>query len=260
MRPLLSVRGLTCGYDHFFLSGIDLDVAGGDFLAVLGPNGSGKTTFLKALLGIIPLRAGSVQVCGRDLDSLSRRERARFIASVPQRPAIPEACTVQDLVLLGRYAHLGLFGLYTKKDRDVVDRVLCATGTESFRNRRLDSLSGGEVQRVLLAMALAQESEILVLDELGAGLDTRSSVTLFSLVRKFCAEGRAALCVMHDYNMAKVFATRLLGIANGKKIFDDASDLAFTEENLSALYSLPMRICEIKGTDKTLACPRCLLA
>ncbi len=260
MKSLLSVRGLECGYSRFLLSGFDLDVDTGDFIVVLGPNGSGKTTFLKALSGTIPLRAGSILIHGRDVSSLTRRERARFFASVPQRAAVPAGITVWDLVLLGRYAHLGPLGLYTKKDREVAMRVLCETGTESFRECPVDSLSGGEVQRVLLAIALAQESEILLLDELGAGLDTRAAVTLFSLVKKLCAQGRAALCVMHDYNISRVFATRLLGIANGRKYFDDTTEKAFTEENLSALYAMSMRVSSIPGTKIPLAYPSCLLS
>lgn len=241
--PMLEARALYAGYrERPVLQDISFTARRGECVALLGPNGSGKTTLLRCLSGVLRVGAGNIFLQGRPLAALKPRQRARLAAVVPQGGRFPQELTARQMVLLGRYPHLSWLGSYGRRDHQAVDAALAACEAESLAPRRLAELSGGELQRVLLARALAQESPLLLLDELAAGLDMARMVGLFDLLERRRAAGACVLMAVHDCNLAAVYATRLLGLKAGKLVFDGPVDAVFTEEKLSALYDIPVDV------------------
>ena len=217
--PLLSVRGLAWHPGgRPILGPLDLDVLRGECLAVVGPNGAGKTTLLRCLTGLLRPTAGELRYEGRSFGTLSRRQLARRIAYVPQiRPArVP--LSVEEVVLLGRYPHLSALQLAPRReDFAAVDAALALVGIEDLRRRPVDELSGGERQAAFIAAALAQESELLVLDEPTIHLDARHQRELAELLLRLDAEaGRTVVLATHDLNLASLLGDRLLALSSGE--------------------------------------------
>ena len=239
--PVLRIAGVRAGYGgQSVLHEAGFTLHAGECAALLGPNGSGKTTLLRALSGVLMPQAGTIEIQGRPLAALKPRERARMVAVVPQRGQLPQGLTARQMVLLGRFAHLSWLGAYGREDYAAADRALEETGAAPLAHRRLTELSGGELQRVLLARALAQESPLLLLDELAAGLDWARMVDLFNLLERRRAAGACVLMAVHDCNLAALYATRLMGLRDGNLVFDGPVAKVFTEENLGALYNIPI--------------------
>ncbi|MDD6181760.1 MAG: ABC transporter ATP-binding protein [Desulfovibrionaceae bacterium] len=239
----LRCTGVHAGYaGREVLHGVRLRVAAGEHVAVLGANGSGKTTLLRVLDGGLSPDAGLVELEGRPLRQYSSRERARRIAVVPQTLASMPGLRVRELVLLGRYPHLPWWGGYTAEDAAAAEAAMRMTAVLPLKDRPVDELSGGEVRRVLLARALAQGGRVLLLDELAAGLDLSAMVMLFDLLERRRQEGLALVSVIHDVNLAALYATRLVGLKDGNVLFDGPVGAVFTEENLGELYGARMRV------------------
>ncbi|HWN45346.1 MAG TPA: ABC transporter ATP-binding protein [Thermoanaerobaculia bacterium] len=223
MTPILAIRGLTWQPDRRPVLGpVDLDVLRGECLAVVGPNGAGKTSLLRCLTGLLRPTAGELRYEGRSFATLSRRELARRIAYVPQiRPAsVP--LSVEEIVLLGRYPHLSPFQLAPRKeDFAAVDAALALVGIDDLRRRPVDELSGGERQAAFIAAALAQESELLVLDEPTIHLDARHQRDLAELLLRLLrveteAGRRTVVLASHDLNLASLLGDRLLALSAGQ--------------------------------------------
>ena len=241
--PILRVAGVSAGYgEKAVLRHMEFTLRAGECVALLGPNGSGKTTLLRAISGVLAPQDGSIEFFGRPLTALKPRERARMVAVVPQRGQLPQGLTARQMVLLGRFAHLGWLGAYSREDYAAADSALDETGAAPLAHRRLTELSGGELQRVLLARALAQQSPLLLLDELAAGLDWARMVELFDLLERRRAAGACVLMAVHDCNLAALYATRLMGLKGGNLVFDGPVAKVFTEENLGALYNIPISV------------------
>ena len=272
---MLIVEDLSAGYTTKpVLQHVSFSARSGEFIALLGQNGSGKSTLLRSVGSVLRPMQGRVLFQGQDLRRLKTRERARLVACVPQKAHLPGDLTVLQCVLLGRYARLGLFGRYSPYDHELAEKVLAWTGTLSYKNRVLGELSGGQLQKVLLAMALAQEPQLLLLDEVTQGIDLAGVLPILELLQGLCAQGMLVLCALHDANLAAVFATRLLALKNGEKILDAPTTQGFTPDNLSKIYDLPMSTWTLADTacivafpesfahhaahpDKAAQCPRC---
>lgn len=224
------------------LHSIDFSAKAKEFIVILGPNGSGKSTLLHALSGVVPTVQGNIWLCDTALHTLSAQKRARHVAVVPQRLDILPRMTVHDMVLLGRYPHLSWFGMYNSHDHAAVHTALQETNAAALASRYIQELSGGELQRVLLARAFAQESPILLLDELNAGLDMARMVELFDVLDSKRQAGFCVVAVMHDINMAALYATRLIGLKHGQICFDGAVHKVFTQKNLCELYNTKIHI------------------
>ncbi|MCD6361333.1 MAG: ABC transporter ATP-binding protein, partial [Armatimonadetes bacterium] len=211
-RPVLEARGVTCGYDgRRVLDGLDLSLHRGEFAVLIGPNGSGKTTLLRALAGVLNLEEGQVLVEGRPLERMPRREVARLLAVVPQMTSPPFEFTVREIVRMGRTPHLGRLQAERACDREAVAEALALTETEHLAERPVTELSGGELQRVTIARALAQQAPIMLLDEPAAILDINHQLQVFNLLARLNTdEGRSILCVSHDLNLASEYAHRLI--------------------------------------------------
>jgi iron complex transport system ATP-binding protein len=198
------------------LHAISGSVADGEWLGVIGPNGAGKTTLLNALARLVSFD-GHVDVCGRPAARLGRRDLARLIAYVPQRPVLPPDMTVSDYVLLGRTAHIGYLRAETTADRQVCAAVLDRLDLAAMAGRRLRAMSGGELQRLVLARALAQEAPVLLLDEPTSALDLGRRMDALELIDAARRDhGLTVLSAIHDLTLAGQFADRLMLLADGR--------------------------------------------
>jgi iron complex transport system ATP-binding protein len=238
----LAGEKLTIGYGERVV-GRDLDVAlsEGEVLALLGPNGGGKTTLLKTLLGLLPVQAGQVRLGGKSLSDFSIRERARVIAYVPQVHAGTFAFTVETVVLMGRTAHGSLFAGPSARDREIAGEVLERFGIATLRDRPYTEISGGERQLVLLARALAQEPRFVVLDEPTASLDFGNQGKVMREIRKLAASGLGVLFTTHDPNHALRAADRAFLLRAGERLADGPVKDVLSRERLEALYRAPVQ-------------------
>ena len=230
-------RDLTIGYpDHTVGRGLDVALSTGEVLALLGPNGGGKTTLLKTLLGLLKPKAGEVRLGDKPLDEYSVRERARVIAYVPQVHIGTFAFTVETVVLMGRTAHGNLFSRPTTHDRAVAHSVLERFGISGLANRPYTMISGGERQLVLLARALAQEPRFIVLDEPTASLDFGNQGKVMNEIQALAKSGHGVLFTTHDPNHALRAADRAYLLRDGVRITDGPAAIVLNREQLKALY------------------------
>src|SRR5262245_21576056 len=234
-------RDLTIGYsDRVVGRGLDVALATGEVLALLGPNGSGKTTLLKTLLGLLTPKAGEVRLDDRPLASYRDRERARLIAYVPQSHSATFAFTVEAIVLMGRTAHGNLFSRPSAEDRAVAAHTLDRFGIAHLRDRPYTMISGGERQLALLARALAQEPQFIVLDEPTASLDFGNQGKVMREIRALAGSGHGVLFTTHDPNHALRAADRAYLLRDGERIAEGPVRDVLTRTQLEALYHAPV--------------------
>jgi len=238
-----SGRERSVSQEAFQLGPISLELAARQFLAIIGPNGSGKSTLLNLLGGLITPSSGRVCFGGSELCSLIPRERARRVAYVRQDTPLAFPIRVAQFVALGRFAFFGGFGFESGKDHEMISWALEATSLERLANRRMDEISGGERQRAILARALAQEPELLLLDEPTASLDLSFQLELLRLVRRMVEDHDiTAVAVMHELNLASEFADILLLMKNGRAACLGQPADVLTRERLTEAYGVPVAV------------------
>lgn len=245
MTTAVDILHLSHAYgERPVLSDIMLSVAPGEFFIIIGPNGSGKTTLLKALAGIIGAGSG-IQVFGRTLNQYSRKRLAQTLSFVPQAMPFEFPFTVLQTVLMGRYPHLGVFGIEGRKDLKVARRAMAFTDVAHLADRKMDQLSGGERQRVFIARALCQEPKLLLLDEPTAALDLANQVRVMDLMEQLKREtGMTVVMVSHDVNLAAMYADRLLLFREGRIIAQGTPRQVMTYEILESVYGCPLLVDE----------------
>src|SRR5207245_608990 len=220
----------------------------GQFHAVIGPNGSGKTTLVRVALGALAPLAGSADIDGRPSSRWPRQALARLVGVVPQREDNLFPQRVRETVLLGRYAHLSLWGRERPEDHAAVMRALTACDAQHLVERWVWTLSGGEYQRVRVARALAQEPRLLVLDEPAVSLDLQHEMGLFELIRGLVdTQGLGVLMITHDLNLAARFADSLLLLEGGRPIASGAPAEVLTEQTVETVFSWPVRQPTVDG-------------
>jgi iron complex transport system ATP-binding protein len=240
---ILEGRGLSIGYpDRLVGTGLDVRLAQGEVLALLGPNGGGKTTLLKTLLGLLVPRAGEVRLSDRVLTEIPIVERARLIGYVPQVHSGTFAFSVETLVLMGRTAHGSLFTAPTPRDREVSRTALERFGIGALAPRAYTEISGGERQLVLLARALAQEPSFIVLDEPTASLDFGNQGQVMREIRALAEAGLGVLFTTHDPNHAMRAATRAYLLRDGACLAEGPVGDVLTRERLESLYRAPVEV------------------
>jgi iron complex transport system ATP-binding protein len=221
------------------LRDVSAEIRRGQVLGILGPNGSGKTTLLRLLSGTRMPTSGQVLLEGRPLHELARRAVAQRIAVVPQETHLAFDYTVMEMVLMGRHPHLGLFQLEGPNDFAIAHDAMRATGTEQLVARQFNTLSGGEKQRVVIASALAQASDILLLDEPTASLDLGYQLEVASLVTRLNRERGVTIAVStHDLNFAASVCSELVMIRDGDVIASGSTADVLTPQNIRALYDV----------------------
>jgi iron complex transport system ATP-binding protein len=226
---------------------IDLEVAGGEWLALIGPNGAGKTTLLRAVAGLVP-HSGSITLDGRDARRMHRTELSRLVAVVPQDPSTPPWMTVAEYVLLGRTPHLGRLAKEGKRDREVAAGALDRLDLLAYRDRLLGTLSGGERQRVVVARALAQEARLVLLDEPTAALDIGHQQQALELLDLLRAEsGLTLVAAMHDLTLAAQYSDRMVLLDAGRIVADGSPREVLTEALIGTHYEAAIEVVEVRG-------------
>jgi iron complex transport system ATP-binding protein len=221
------------------LHGVSLDVGRGGLVGVLGPNGSGKTTLLRLLGGLLTPASGRITIDGRDVAHMTRRELARRIAIVPQETRLSFEYSVIEVVLMGRFPHLGPFELESPDDVTIARDALAATGTLALADRPYQTLSGGEKQRVIIAGALAQATDLMLLDEPTAALDPGYQIEIAALLRRVSADrGVTMVVATHDLNFAAGLCRDLLLLREGRVLASGPTAEALTRESVRALYDV----------------------
>jgi iron complex transport system ATP-binding protein len=239
---MIELRDLTVRFGgHEAVRHASFAAEAGDWVVLIGPNGAGKTSVLRAMCGLLPFE-GEILVDGRDVRSLSRRELARIVAFVPQSPETPHELTVAEYVLLGRTPHIGYFAAEGSADRRAAASALDRLELSPFAERPLGSLSGGELQRVVLARALAQEAPILLLDEPTTALDLGRQQQALELIDSLRTDGLTVVSTMHDLTLAGQYAARLLLLDRGVVVAEGTPEEVLSVANLSAHYDARVRV------------------
>jgi iron complex transport system ATP-binding protein len=242
---ILQAEGLVVRYRGAAtaaLDGVSCAVAAGELVAIGGPNGSGKTSLVRALTALLEPAAGKVRVEGRPLADWGHAELARVLAVVPQREEIAFPLRVDETVMLGRYARLGPLGSPGAADRAAVASALTRCDAEALAGRSTDTLSGGEWQRVRLARALAQEPAVLVLDEPTASLDVRHEMEILELIHQLVRQGLAGLVVTHQLNLAARFADRMVLLDHGRVAAEGTPGEVLRQDILSRVFGWPVAV------------------
>ena len=230
------------------LHDVSLDIEHGGFISILGPNGAGKSTLLKCICGILPGWTGNVQLAGKPLSAYSARARAQLISYVPQSVTHRLPFTVFDFAAMGRYPHLSPFSTLNSEDRQIIEDALEMVGMQEFRARRMDTLSGGERQMVMIAAALAQGGRILVLDEPITFLDYRHQVDIMQTLQRLNrGRGYTIITVNHDLHSSLSFSTSLAALKDGLLIRHDAPSAFRDEAFLETLYQTPFQKLQLDG-------------
>ncbi|HXH21837.1 MAG TPA: ABC transporter ATP-binding protein [Dehalococcoidia bacterium] len=240
----LRADSIDAGYDgRLVLRGLDIDIAEGEIVTLVGPNGSGKSTILRALARVLKPRAGAVLLDGKAISSLSTREVARELALLPQGPTLANDMTVEELVWMGRSPHQGLLGVPTRSDREAVAWAMKETAVIDLRRRGMSTLSGGEKQRVWIAMALAQQPRVLLLDEPTTFLDLSHQIEVLDLVRYLNREhGITVVMVLHDLNQAARYAGRVVVVNDGHVDCEGPPGVVLTSDTLRRVFGVDAEV------------------
>jgi iron complex transport system ATP-binding protein len=241
---MLNIQSIKVGYGEAeILHDVTLEIPAGEVVSLIGPNGAGKTTMMRAISGVIPLQSGSVFVDGKDLSSTPVAKRARLLAVVPQARKLTPEYTAKQAIMMGRTPYLGWLGNPGQVDFDKVDWAIERTGISGLVERRVDELSGGEQQLVLIARALAQDAPVILLDEPTAHLDLRHQATILDLVHQLARERNlAVLMSLHDLNLVSIFSDRIALLHQGMIIADGSPKQVLVQEQLSSVYGVQLDI------------------
>ena len=254
----LSTEALTLGYgDRTIVDDLHLVVPAGRITAIVGANGCGKSTLLRALARIIAPRSGRVVLDGTSLRDLPTKQIARTLGLLPQSPTAPEGIVVADLVGRGRHPHQGMFARHSRRDDEAVAEALAATGTTELADRPVDELSGGQRQRVWIAMALAQETDVLLLDEPTTYLDVAHQIEVLDLLADLNHErGTTIVMVLHDMNLAARYADHVFAMRDGSVVASGAPDEVMTSELIRSVFRLECTVIADPVSGAPLVLPR----
>jgi iron complex transport system ATP-binding protein len=237
VAELLHARDVCVTIDGVeILRGADLDLKAGELVAIVGPNGAGKSTLVRAVSGLHRPSAGTVSWSGRDLAKMRGRELAKVRAFVPQRMPVPAGVTVKEAVTIGRSALLRPLGRMTGADHAGIDEAMERAGVTEFVDRALTTLSGGELQRVQIAIGLAQEAPVLIADEPTSQLDLGAAIDVAGLLRKLVGEGLGVLLVVHDLALAAAAADRVVVVDDGRTEAAGLPTEVLTPERLRRIW------------------------
>lgn len=253
----LTVRDLKLGYGSTpVVKDVSLEIGAGEMVAIVGPNGSGKSTLLRGMARLHRPISGQVLLGEQDINRMPSREVARILAILPQSPEAGLDLTVRELVWRGRYPHQGILQRATKADFEAVEWAMRAADVLRFADRPLGQMSGGERQRAWIALALAQQPKVLLLDEPTSFLDIQHQVEILELVRRLNREGMTVVAVLHDLVLTARFVDRVIAMRDGRVEFDGPPREVFTSAALERVFGTPMMVLEDPVTGLPIPLPK----
>lgn len=246
-EALLEVSDLRAGYGkNEIVHGISFSIGRGEFVCIIGANGCGKTTVLKSMLGLIKPFSGSVRVSGVETATMTEKERAKHFAYIPQAHMPPFPFSVADVIIMGRTPYINRLAVVSPDDRRIAYEAMMQLGIEHFAERTYTKLSGGQQQLVLIARALAQQPDVLVMDEPTASLDFGNQQMVLSRMRQLTRAGTSVLMVTHDPDHALFCADRVVVMREGAVMADGTPEQVMTSESLNAVYNTDVRIVDVE--------------
>ena len=256
MDAVLTGEGISVAYhQNIVIPAMDVQIPGGNMTSIIGPNGCGKSTLLKALSRMTPVREGHVFLDGSQIAKMSTVEVAKKMAILPQGPQAPGGLTVKELVSYGRYPHQRGFGRLKKEDHEAVDWALSITDMEGLAGRDMDALSGGQRQRAWIAMALAQDTPLILLDEPTTYLDMTHQLEVLELLEDLNKKQKKTIAmVLHDLNLAARFSDWMIAMRSGRVLYKGTPEEIMTKKTLADVFSLDASISRHPWTGK----PICL--
>ena len=248
----ISTKNLNISYGNLdIVKDLNLDIPKGKITTIIGSNGCGKSTILKTIARIIQAKSGDIFVNNINIKEQSPKDLAKVMAVLPQSPQAPSGLTVEELIAYGRFPHQKGFGKMKKEDEDIVTWALKSTGIEEFRERPMEALSGGQRQRAWIAMALAQQTEILILDEPTTYLDLAHQLEILKLLEELNRkQGTTIVMVIHELNNAARFADHMIGVKKGQVVCQGTAHEVMTKENLKELFNIDAEIVEDPRNNK----------
>jgi iron complex transport system ATP-binding protein len=245
----MEIANLCCGYGgRLVIEDLSLTISSGEVLCLLGPNGVGKTTLFKSMLGFLPVASGSIFINGQDIKGWKRSKLAKYVGYVPQGHVPSFPFSVLDVVVLGRIAHLGIVSSPSKKDASIAEHNLDRLGIAHLRDRTYTEISGGERQLVMIARALTQESQILVLDEPTSSLDFGNQTTVLAQSLRLAQEGYAVVMTTHAPDHAFLCSSKVVLLLQASKFIVGTPHEVVTEANLREAYGIDVNV--LSGPDK----------
>lgn len=240
----IRTKDLNISYGNLdIVKDLNLEIPKGKITTIIGANGCGKSTILKTLARIIKPKSGSIYINDKELNSQDSKELAKAMAVLPQSPQAPSGLTVEELISYGRFPHQKGFGKLKDEDKDIINWALEKTRISEFRDRPIEALSGGQRQRAWIAMALAQETDILLLDEPTTYLDLAHQLEVLKLLEELNKkEGRTIVMVIHELNNAARFADHMIGVKKGKIVCQGTAHEVMTKENLREIFNIDAEI------------------
>lgn len=240
----VGVKNLSAGYGgKDIVSGISFEINSGEILTMIGPNGGGKTTVIKAVCGVIKRSGGSIEICGKNADTLSRTERSRILSAMLTERVYPELMTCREVISAGRYPYTGTFGVLSGDDERIIEDAVRTVNAEDFADSYFNSVSDGQRQRVLLARAVCQEPKVLILDEPTSYLDIKHKIAFFEILRGLADKGLAVVMSLHELDFAEKISDKVICVQNGTlRCTDNSGNSIFSPENICGLYGIPQEL------------------
>ncbi|CEP96092.1 ABC transporter ATP-binding protein [Paraclostridium sordellii] len=248
----ISTKNLNISYGNLdIVKDLNLEIPKGKITTIIGSNGCGKSTILKTIARIIKPKSGDIYVNDKNIKEQNPRDLAKMMAVLPQSPQAPSGLTVEELIAYGRFPHQKGFGKLKREDKDIVTWALKSTGIEEFRERSIQDLSGGQRQRAWIAMALAQQTDILILDEPTTYLDLAHQLEVLKLLEELNKkQGTTIVMVIHELNNAARFADHMIGVKKGEVVCQGNAYEVMTKENLKELFNIDAEIVNDPRTQK----------
>lgn len=243
-QTMLFFPHVAVGYgEKTVLRDVSFQVKKGEYVALIGSNGTGKSTLIKCVSGLLPLNSREIEICGKNSRKLKPKERARMVAVVPQSYYVDYDFTVEDIVMMGRNPYIDFRHRESQEDREIAERAMKLTKTDMFRNRLYNQLSGGERQRVILARAITQQPEIILLDEPTSALDLHHQIEVMELIRQLNEkEHITVLAVLHEINLASRFCSRIVILKDGKVKADGTPREIINRQEMEELYEMRLLV------------------
>ena len=255
--PGIEAAGVYAAYgERTVLHGLELEAAQGTVMALAGPNGVGKSTLLRAVAGALRPARGEIRVMGADVYAMSGRERALLVGMVPQNPELPRGASALEVTLMGRNPHLGLLSWESAADVDIAMEALRMTDAEELAERPVHQLSGGERQRVAIAMALAQQTPVILLDEPTANLDLAYQPAIMRLLRELANSGKTVVTAVHDLTLAGQFCDSVALVGGGRVVACGPPEKTLTPEAIRQVYGAETLVLEHPETGKPIVVSR----